>query len=63
MFQKFLEQFPKVNFTLKNLCVQNIFAPGGINVVTAVWDVVLTNRARAENFMRKRLKFKGTLNN
>lgn len=43
-FQKFLERFPKLNFTLKNVCVQNIFALGGTNVVTVEWDIALTNQ-------------------
>lgn len=43
-FQKFLEQFPKVNFIPKNVSVQNIFALGGTNVVAVEWDVALTNR-------------------
>ncbi len=47
-WKKFMEQFPKANFTLKNVCVQNIFALGGTNVVAAEWDVVLTNREGAD---------------
>ncbi len=39
-----MEQFPKANFTLKNVSVQNIFALSGTNVVAAEWDVALTNR-------------------
>ena len=47
-WKKFMEQFPKANFTLKNVCVQNIFALGGTNVAAAEWDVVLTNREGAD---------------
>lgn len=43
-FQKFLEQFPKVNFTVKNVFVQNIFAFSATNVFALEYDVTLTNR-------------------
>jgi ketosteroid isomerase-like protein len=43
-FRKYLDQFPKLNFTLKNICVQNIFAFGGTNVVAVESDLNLTNR-------------------
>ena len=43
-FKKFMEQFPKVNFTLKNVCVKNIFALGSTNVVTVEWDIAVTNK-------------------
>lgn len=43
-FRKFMEQFPKVNFTVRNVFVQNIFALGGTNVVAVEWDIDLTNR-------------------
>lgn len=43
-FRKYLDQFPKLNFTLKSVSVQNIFAFGGTNVVTVEWDLNLTNR-------------------
>ena len=43
-FQNFMEQFPKIKFTLKNICVENIFDFVGTNVVMAHWDVDLTNR-------------------
>ncbi len=47
-WKKFMEQFPKANFTLKNVFVQNIFAFSGTNVAAAEWDVVLTNREGAD---------------
>ena len=43
-FQKMLAQFPEINFTIKNVCVKNIFAFGGTNVIAAEWDVALTTR-------------------
>ena len=43
-FRKMMEQFPKVNFTLKNVFVQNIFDLIGTNVVAVEWDINLTNR-------------------
>ncbi len=43
-FQNFMDQFPKIKFTLKNICVENIFDFVGTNVVTAHWDLALTNR-------------------
>ena len=43
-FQKMLDQFPEINFTVKNVCVKNIFAFSGTNVLAAEWDVALTNR-------------------
>jgi ketosteroid isomerase-like protein len=43
-FRKYLEQFPTLKFTLKNVSVQNIFALGGTNVVAVEWDINLTNR-------------------
>ena len=43
-FQRFIDQFPLSSFTLKNICVQNIFALGGTNVLAVEWDVKLNNR-------------------
>lgn len=43
-FQGFVEQFPKVHFTLRNVCVENILDFTGTNVVAVEWDVTLTNR-------------------
>ena len=43
-FKKFLEQFPKVNITVKNVYIQNIFALGATNVVAVEWDEAVTNR-------------------
>lgn len=43
-FTKWLEQFPQVQFTLKHICVQNIFDMTGTNHVAVEWDVNLKNR-------------------
>lgn len=43
-FQRFLEQFPEFHFTLKSVCVENIFDLIGTNVVAVEWDISLTNR-------------------
>ena len=43
-FRKFMEQFPVSNFSVKNICVQNIFAFGGTNVLAVEWDIKLKNR-------------------
>lgn len=43
-FRKFMEQFPQVNFTLKHICLQNIFDMVGTNHVAVHWDTKLTNR-------------------
>ena len=43
-FQRFREQYPKVNFTLKNVFVADVFAFGATNVVAVEWDIAVTNR-------------------
>jgi ketosteroid isomerase-like protein len=43
-FHHFMEQYPKLEFTVKDLCVRNIFALGGTNVVAARWDIDVVNR-------------------
>jgi len=43
-FRRFLEQFPKVNITVKNAYVKNLFALGATNDVAVEWDISLTNR-------------------
>ena len=43
-FKNFMEQFPKIKFTVKNICVENIIDFVGTNVVAAHWDLDLTNR-------------------
>lgn len=43
-FKNFMEQFPKIKFTVKNICVENIIDFVGTNVVAAHWDLDQTNR-------------------
>ena len=43
-FQNFLEQFPKIQFDVQDVCVRNIFAFTGNNVVAAHWNLQLTNK-------------------
>ena len=43
-FRKFMEQFPQVKFTLKHICLQNIFDMTGTNHVAVEWEVSQKNR-------------------
>lgn len=43
-FRKFFDQFPKIQFDIQDICVKNIFAMSGSNVVTVHWNISLTNR-------------------
>ena len=43
-FRKFFDQFPKIQFDIQDICVRNIFALGGNNVVAVHWNLQLTNR-------------------
>ncbi len=43
-FGNFFEHFPRIQFNIQDICVQNIFALTGTNVVTVHWDIELTNR-------------------
>ena len=43
-FRNFFAQFPKIQFDVQHICVRNIFALGGNNVVAVHWNVQLTNR-------------------
>ena len=43
-FQNFFDQFPRIKFDVQDICVQNIFAIGGTNVVAVHWNIQLTNR-------------------
>lgn len=47
-FSKIMEQFPKMNFTVKEVFVSNIFALGATNNIAVEWDVVETNREGKE---------------
>lgn len=43
-FRRFFEQFPTIEFTVRHVCVQNIFDLVGTNVAAVQWDVRLINR-------------------
>lgn len=43
-FRHFFEQFPSIQFDVRDICVKNIFDLKGTNVVAVQWDVRLTNR-------------------
>lgn len=43
-FQRFFEQFPRINFSIQDLCVRNIFDVTGTNAVAAHWNLDVTNR-------------------
>ena len=43
-FRNFLDHFPRIEFVVKDLCVENIFDFIGTNTVAAHWDVSYTNR-------------------
>jgi len=47
-FAKMMEQFPKIDFTVKEVFVSNIFALGATNNIAVEWDVALTNREGKE---------------
>jgi uncharacterized protein (TIGR02246 family) len=44
-FRKFFAQYPKIRFDIQQICVENIFAMGGTNVVTVHWNLYLTNQS------------------
>jgi len=43
-FRGFFEQFPKIHFDIQDICVKNICAFSGNNVVAVHWNIELTNR-------------------
>ena len=43
-FRNFFEQFPRIQFDVQDICVRNIFALTGTNVVAVHWNIQLTNR-------------------
>jgi len=47
-FRDFFQQFPRIQFNIQDICVQNIFAMTGTNVVTVHWNIELTNRQGRE---------------
>jgi uncharacterized protein (TIGR02246 family) len=48
-FDAFFKQFPKIQFDIQEICVRNIFALGGTNVVAVYWNVYLTSREGRES--------------
>ncbi len=44
-FRNFFEQFPSIQFNIQDICVKNIFALTGTNVVSVHWNIDLTNRS------------------
>ena len=42
--RKFFEQYPKIQFGVQQICVKNIFAMSGTNVIAVHWNIYLTNR-------------------
>ena len=47
-FAKWMERFPKINFTVKEVFVSNIFALGATNSIATEWDIVETDREGKE---------------
>ena len=47
-FRRFFEQFPKIQFDIRDICVRNIFDLAGTNTVTVHWDIHLTNKEGRE---------------
>ena len=47
-FAKVMEQFPKIDFTVKEVFISNIFALGATNSIAVEWDVIETNREGKE---------------
>jgi ketosteroid isomerase-like protein len=47
-FRKFFEQYPKIQFDVHDICVRNIGALTGTNVIAAHWTLHLTNRTGRE---------------
>ena len=43
-FEHFQEQFPQMKFNVKHLGVGSIFALSGNNIISAYWDLELTNK-------------------
>jgi len=43
-FRNFCQQFPRIQFNIQDLCVENIFALTGTNAVTVYWNIEHTNR-------------------
>ncbi|MGZ4913214.1 MAG: nuclear transport factor 2 family protein [Halobacteriota archaeon] len=46
--RNFFDQFPRIQFDIQNICVQNIFDFTGTNVAVAHWNLQMTNRDGVE---------------
>ena len=44
-FRNFFNQFSRIQFDVQDICVRNIFAFTGTNVVSVHWNLQLTNRS------------------
>lgn len=47
-FRRFLEQFPAIEFDVRDVCVRNLFDVTGTNVAAAHWAIRLVNREGRE---------------
>ncbi len=47
-FAKMMEQFPRIDFTVKEVFISDIFALGATNSIAVEWDVSETNREGKE---------------
>ncbi len=47
-FRHFFEQFPRIAFDVRDICVRNIFDLAGTNVIAVHWNLRLTNREGRE---------------
>jgi ketosteroid isomerase-like protein len=43
-FRNFFDQFPTIRFDIQDICIRNIFALSGNNIVAVHWNLQLTNR-------------------
>lgn len=48
-FRKWIEQFPVSRFTIKHICVQNIFDIIGTNHIALEWEVTIKNKNGKEH--------------
>ena len=44
-FERFFQQFPEIQFTLNNICVDRIFDMTGKNTVITEWTIEYTNNS------------------
>ncbi len=49
-FRNFLEQFPSIHFDIQDICVRDILAFSGTNVVSVHWNIELTNRTGRKGY-------------